>query len=99
MNAGMSSDTNMSASKQSGGKRSKSVYGKNSRKHNKQPLQRGGYSQYMSNVANTPSYSTGGNLSASNSALASPVPFTPTNNCMNSWKHLGGTEPYNKIIS
>jgi hypothetical protein len=97
MNAGMSSDTNMSASKQSGGKR-KYVYGTKIT-HNKHTLQRGGYSQYMSNVANTPSYSTGGNLSASNSALASPVPFTPTNNCMNSWKHLGGTEPYNKIIS
>jgi hypothetical protein len=62
--------------------------------------QRGGYSQYMSNVANTPSYSTGAppSLSASESALASPPPFTPKNDCLNSWKHLGDTPPYNKII-
>lgn len=38
-------------------------------------MMRGGYSQYMNNVPNTPSYSTGGQLSASLSALANPVPF------------------------
>ena len=38
---------------------------------------RGGYSQYMNNVPNTPSYSTGGvNLPASLSALANPVIYT-----------------------
>jgi hypothetical protein len=36
---------------------------------------RGGYSQYASNVPNTPSYSTGGPLSPFLSALANPVPF------------------------
>ena len=61
--------------------------------------QKGGYSQYMSNIANTPSYSTGAppGLSSTESALASPVPFTPKNDCMNSWKHLGDTPPYNKL--
>ena len=71
------------------------------RKRTSSHRQRGGYSQYMSNVANTPSYSTGAppSLSASESALASPPPFTPKNDCLNSWKHLGDTPPYNKIIS
>ena len=36
---------------------------------------RGGYSQYMNNVPNTPTYSTGGNLSPSLSALANPAPY------------------------
>ena len=43
------------------------------RRHNK--VMRGGYSQYASNVPNTPTYSTGGQLSPSLSALANPVPF------------------------
>ena len=38
-------------------------------------VMRGGYSQYMNNVPNTPSYSTGGPLSPLLSALANPVPF------------------------
>ena len=37
---------------------------------------RGGYSQYMNNVPNTPSYSTGGILPPSLSALANPVIFS-----------------------
>jgi hypothetical protein len=45
-----------------------------SRRHHTKVM-RGGYSQYMSNVPNTPSYSTGGPLSPSLSALANPVPF------------------------
>jgi len=54
------------------------------RKRTSSHRQRGGYSQYMSNVANTPSYSTGAppSLSASESALASPPPFTPKNDCL-----------------
>ena len=43
------------------------------RQYNK--VMRGGDSQYASNVPNTPSYSTGGPLSPSLSALANPVPF------------------------
>jgi len=49
--------------------------------------QRGGYHQYMSNVPYTPSYSTGGQLPASESALANPVPFKLTNNCVDNYKH------------
>ena len=45
----------------------------NSSRHNK--IMRGGYSQYMNNVPNTPTYSTGGNLSPSLSALANPAPY------------------------
>jgi hypothetical protein len=49
--------------------------------------QRGGYSQYMSNVPYTPSYSTGGQLSPSLSALANPVPYQPTNNCVDNYNY------------
>jgi hypothetical protein len=37
--------------------------------------QRGGYNQWGSSIPDTPSYSTGGNLSPSLSALANPVPI------------------------
>ena len=49
--------------------------------------QRGGYSQYMSNVPYTPSYSTGGVLSPNLSALANPVPYQPTNNCVDNYNY------------
>ena len=39
-------------------------------------IMRGGNSQYMNNVPNTPSYSTGGQLSPLLSALANPVPYS-----------------------
>jgi hypothetical protein len=79
-------------------KRTKKV--KRSKKGKSGKRQRGGYAQYMSNVANTPSYSTGAPpaLSAGSSALASPPPITQTDNCMNSWKHLGDMPPYNKVF-
>jgi hypothetical protein len=112
-NEGQNSDTNMDASKQSGGMKnrrpaSKSKKAKKAKKAKRKHTykkrrmlrkQKGGYSQYMSNVANAHIYSLGGKLSASESALASPPPFTPSNNCLNSWKHLGDTEPYNKVIA
>ena len=96
---------------QCGGKRKsrksrKSKKSKKSRKSKKSKKskkvkrrQRGGYSQYMSNVANSHIYSTGAppSLSASQSALASPPPYTPKNDCLNTWKHLGDTPPYNKV--
>ena len=71
---------------------------KSVRNHKKYSKQYGGYSQYMSNVASTPSYSSGAppSLSPNESALANPVPITPKNDCMSSWKHLGDTPPYNK---
>jgi hypothetical protein len=53
--------------------------------------QKGGYAQYHNNMPNTPSYSTGGNLSPSLSALASPVPFqTLSNNtsCIDNYNHF-----------
>ena len=44
----------------------------------------GGYHQYMGNVPNTPIYETGSvKLSASESALANPVPFKVLPNCQN----------------
>jgi len=49
--------------------------------------QRGGYSQYMSNIPYTPSYSTGGVLSPNLSALANPVPYQPTNNCVDNYNY------------
>ena len=58
-----------------------------SRKHRGTKRQRGGYSQYMSNVPYTPSYSTGGPLSASLSALANPVPYKMTNNCVDNYNY------------
>lgn len=89
--------------KQKAGKKRKTVTRKQKagkKRYASSRRQRGGYTQYMSNVANTPSYSTGAppSLSASESALASPPPFMPKNDCLNSWKHLGDTPPYNKII-
>ena len=50
---------------------------------NKSRRQRGGYSQYQSNIPNTPTYSTGGVLSAANSALANPVPYKVMSSCTN----------------
>jgi len=58
-----------------------------SHKHRGTKRQHGGYSQYMSNVAYTPSYSTGGQLSANESALANPVPFKVMNTCVDNYNH------------
>ena len=59
-------------------KKSKSTHTHKRRRH-----MRGGqqYKQFMSNVAYTPSYSLGGNLSADMSALANPAPYTILNRC------------------
>lgn len=86
----------MKSKKGGKGKRSK----RNRRKSGSK-RQRGGYSQYMSNVANAHNYSTGAPpaLAAGNSALANPPPYTPSNDCLNTWKHLGDTAPYNKIYN
>ena len=45
--------------------------------------QRGGYSQYQNNMPMTPTYSTGGVLSAGNLGLANPVPYKVLDNCTN----------------
>jgi hypothetical protein len=78
----LSSILRMGKSKRRHAKKSKKNV---SRRHTKK--QRGGYSQWMSNVAYTPSYSTGGHLSANESALANPVPYQPTNNCVDNYNH------------
>ena len=55
-------------------KRSRKNHSRRHHKSGKKYVMRGGYSQYMNNVPNTPSYSTGSvNLPPSLSALANPV--------------------------
>jgi hypothetical protein len=63
-----------------------------SRKHRRGTRkQRGGYSQYMSNVPTNASYSTGGHLSPNLSALANPpIIKTITNNCVDNYNHFTG---------
>lgn len=55
-----------------GGKRKRRVTKRN---RSAKVYQKGGYSQYMNNLPLTRSYSLGGNLSPSNSALANPPPL------------------------
>ena len=78
------------------GKRGKRTMRKRSGKK-----QRGGYSQYMSNVANAHNYSTGAPpvLTAGSSALANPPPYTSSNNCIDTWRHLGDIPPYNQVYN
>jgi hypothetical protein len=59
---------------------------KRSRRHR----QRGGYDQYQNNLPMTTSYSTGGYLNPSNSALANPVPYKilpNVGNCVDNYNH------------
>lgn len=67
---------------------------KASRRHHKKTRhhrkQRGGYHQYMSDIPNTPAYSTGGPLAPANSALANPVPIEKLSNltsCVDNYNH------------
>jgi hypothetical protein len=57
--------------------------GRKSRKSKRSRRQRGGYSQYQNNMPMTPTYSTGGVLSAANLGLANPVPYKVLDNCTN----------------
>ena len=53
--------------------------------------QRGGYSQYQNNLPMTPTYSTGGILSAGNLGLANPVPYQVLDNvgqCADNYNHF-----------
>ena len=52
--------------------------------------QRGGYSQYQNNQPFSMGYSTGGVLSASQSALANPVPFKSYNSAIDNYNHFTG---------
>lgn len=57
-------------------------------------LFRGGYSQYQNNEPLTPSYSLGGNLEPTLSALANPPPVTILSgcaNCSDNYNHFLGT--------
>ena len=66
---------------------------KRSAKRGRNRGQRGGYAQYQNNMPYTPSYSTGGLLSPSLSALATPVPYQLNSNCTNcvdNYNHFTG---------
>jgi len=54
-----------------------------SRQRRRSRAQRGGYSQYQNNLPMTPSFSVGGILPASQSALANPPPIQVLSNCTN----------------
>jgi hypothetical protein len=58
------------------------------RKTKRTRKQKGGYSQYQNNMPMSASYSTGGNLSPSMSALANPVPFKPLSNCVDNYNRF-----------
>jgi len=78
-----------------GKRKSNRMHGKKSKKnvsrrHRGTKRQRGGQLQWMSNVAYTPSYSTGGYLAPANNALANPVPYQVTNNCVDNYNHFTG---------
>ena len=74
--AGSYAPITLSAGASSGGGRRRRSAG--SRRQSKM---RGGYSQFLSNVPYSASYSTGGNISASDSALANPAPHNRFINC------------------
>jgi hypothetical protein len=64
-------------------------FGKNTLSKMRKTLKQSGgtYNQYQGNIPNTPSYSTGGHLSLSMSALANPVPYKPVNSCIDNYNH------------
>jgi hypothetical protein len=69
-----------------GGRRRRHSRRKHSRrKHSRRSYssQKGGYSQYNSNIPMTATYSTGGQLSAANLGMANPVPYQVLPNCTN----------------
>ena len=94
---GPSSDIDVSVT--GGGRKKKSMKRKGKKGKKSRRRQKGGSGQYMSNIANSHIYSTGAtpSLNPNESMLASPPPFTPKNDCLNTWKHLGDTPPYNTV--
>jgi hypothetical protein len=59
--------------------------------HSKRRGQRGGYAQYQNNMPMTQTYSLGGHLSSSSSALASPPPYQVLSNnssCVDNYNHF-----------
>ena len=61
---------------------------KSKRRTYKRKRQRGGYSQYLSNVPMAHGYSTGATISPANNALANPVPHEAYNHCQNNYNHM-----------
>jgi len=61
--------------------RIRSRFNKRNRRHSRK--QKGGYAQFQNNEPMTQTYSTGGPLSPSLSALANPVPYQTLSNCTN----------------
>ena len=68
--------------------------GKKRGKSRRRRVYKGGspYTQLGSNVANTPSYSLGGTLSAGNSMLASPPPYSVNTKCFDNYNHFTGSK-------
>jgi hypothetical protein len=62
--------------------------GKRTRRNKRRSKQRGGYSQYQNNQPFSMGYSRGGVLSAGDSALANPAPFTPYNNAVDNYSRF-----------
>ena len=82
--AGTYAPITQSAGASSGGGRRRRSAGSRRRRSagsRRQSKMRGGYSQFLSNVPYSASYSTGGNISASDSALANPAPHNRFINC------------------
>lgn len=71
--------------------RSKFRRSRHTTRRHKRRGQRGGYAQYQNNMPMTQTYSLGGQLSAANSALASPPPYQVLNNvgqCADNYNHF-----------
>ena len=61
----------------------------NSKRHRTR-RQHGGYSQYQNNMPSSPGYSLGGNLPASNSALANPPLYKEYDDDIDNYNHYTG---------
>jgi len=74
--------------------RSRMSAGARHKHSHKRRKQRGGYSQYYNNFPNTPTYSVGGVLPASQLGLANPPPIKVLPNCTNcrdNYNHFNNT--------
>jgi hypothetical protein len=72
------------------GRSGRSRSGRRSHSRSRSLKQKGGYAQFYNNMPNTPSFSTGGVLSPSLSALANPVPYQVLSNntsCVDNYRH------------
>lgn len=70
--------------------RSQSQSQSQSRGRGRSLKQKGGYAQFQNNMPNTPSFSTGGYLSPSLSAMANPVPYQRLGNEVDNYNHFTG---------